>query len=521
MPHRLPLLLLAVASLGALAAAASCKGSAGPSFPVRTDTPSVTTTASVAAVDERFLTVAVDTAEVVGGTFWAPLDAGVATGQWPVAPYDFTRPRLRALAQALAPAYLRIGGTAADDTYYDLSDAPVASAPSPYLYVLTHAEWDAVNHFAGAVGMRVLFTINAGPGPRDAQLAWTPDNAQTLLTYTASQGYDVALWELGNEVNVFPLAHGLSFVIKPQQFAQDVAVAKGLVQSTTPDAGLGAPSSAYWPVAGEVIPFYPAFMDAGGGPLDVVTWHYYPMQSDRCPVATRRVDAGLMFDPAALDEIDTWAAQVEDAAQGKPVWLGETGNAQCGGEPGVSDAFVAGFWWLDELARVARRGEPVIVRQTLSGSDYGLIDDATLTPRPDYWTSVLWRTLMGTQVLDAGSGGDPLLRLYAQCTRAGAPDQASGAVTLVVVNIDQVNGAELDLDAMGGDVADVYQLTSGDLASTSVALNGTTLVAGDDGSLPPLPPAQVKRSGSALRVTFAPASYGFVVLPGAGAPACP
>jgi heparanase 1 len=490
-----------------------------PSFPVRSATPSVSTTSGVATIDERFLAVAVDTGQVVGGKFWAPVDAG-GPAQQPVVPYDFTRPKLRALAQALGPAYLRIGGTAADSVYYDMSDAPVASAPSPYLYVLTRATWDAVNAFATAAGMRVLFTLNAGPGPRDGQVAWKADNARALVAYTANAGYDVALWELGNEVNAFPLTEGLMSGVTPQQFAADVAVAKDLVGASTPAALLGAPSSAYWPVTGEVISFYPAFMNAGGGLLDVVTWHYYPMQSRRCPVATRRADPSLMFDPATLDEIDTWAAQVEGAAQGKPVWLGETGNAQCGGQPGLSDTFAAGFWWLDQLGRVARRGQPVVVRQTLSGSDYGLLDDATLTPRPDYWTSLLWRRLVGTRVLDASSGGDRLLRVYAHCTRAGAPGAASGAVTLVVINLDPSTAVELTLDALGGDRADVYQL-SGDPASTSIALNGTTLLAADDGSLPPLEPAPVARQAGALRVTFAPATYGFVVLPGAAAQACP
>jgi heparanase 1 len=518
------LLTLLLAALGiamlAAGAGAACHGSSAPASAVRAATPVVASGSAVATIDDRFLSVAVDSAQVVGAKFWAPLDAGVLTGQQPVPAYDFTRPKLRALAQALSPAYLRIGGTTADKVYYDMSDAPPAAAPDPYLYVMTRAQWDGVNDFASALGMRVLFTINAGPGPRDKNLAWTPDNAQVLLAYTASKRYDVALWELGNEVDAFPLAHGLSFVISPQQLAQDVVVAKTLVAATTPGVPLGAPSSAYWPVLGEAIPFYPAFMDAGGGPLDVVTWHYYPTQSHRCPIATRRADPSLMLDPSTLDEIDRWAADVEGAAQGKPVWLGETGNAQCGGEPGVSDAFAGGFWWLDELARVARRGERVVVRQTLSGSDYGLIDDATLAPRPDYWTSVLWRRLVGATVLDATGGDDPLLRVYAHCTRAGAPDQASGAVTLVVLNLDPATGVELNLDAMGGDSADVYALSSSDPSSTSVALNGTTLASGDDGSLPPLAPAAVTRAGGALRATLPPASYGFVVVPGAAAAAC-
>jgi hypothetical protein len=473
----------------------------------------------VATIDDRFLSVAVDVAQVVGARFWAPLDAGAPAYQAPVPPYDFTRPALRTLAKALAPAYLRIGGTTADDVYYDMSDTPVTRAPGAYQYVMTRAQWDAANAFATATGMRVMFTIDAGPGPRDASHAWTPDNAKVLLSYTASKGYAIALWELGNEVNLFPLAHG-GLTIAPQQFARDVAAAKVLIDGTTPGVPLGAPSSAYWPLAGEIIPFYPAFMDAGGGQLDVVTWHYYPTQSQRCPVGTRRADASLLFEPSTLDEIDKWAGQTEDAAQGKPVWLGETGNAQCGGEPGVSDAFVAGFWWLDQLARLARRGEPVMVRQTLSGADYGLVDDATLKPRPDYWTSVLWRTLVDKKVLDAGGAPDPLLRLYAHCTRSGAPDTSAGAITLVVVNLDRTNGVSLMLDAFAGNAADVYALSADATDATSVMLNGSTLVAGTDGSLPALGPARAARNDGKLRATFPPASYGFVVLPGAAATAC-
>ena len=56
----------------------------------------------------------------------------------PVAPYDFSRPRLRRMAAALAPAYLRLGGTEADVLYYDLDDA-LTEAPVGYDLRLTGA----------------------------------------------------------------------------------------------------------------------------------------------------------------------------------------------------------------------------------------------------------------------------------------------------------------------------------------------------------------------------------------------
>jgi heparanase 1 len=483
--------------------------------------PAVTLTAPVATVDERFLAVGIDSAQVVGATWWSSVDA-VAGGTAKVAPYDFTRPVLRKLAGELAPSYLRVGGTESDKIFYDMSASPVTTAPAPYVDVLTAAQWDAIDDFAKTLGFQVLFTIDAGPGPRAADLSWQPDNAKVLLQYAASKGTPMALWELGNEVDAFPVSISLSFKITPAQFAADVMTARALVEAETPGVRFGAPSSAYWPKAGELISFYPAFMMAGGGAsLDVVTWHYYPQQSHRCPIATVRADPSLMFIPGTLDEIDTWAAEVEGPAAGKPVWLGETGNAQCGGEPGESDAFVGGFWWLDQLAKLARRGQPVVVRQTLSGANYGLIDDATLAPRPDYWTSVLWRRLMGTSVLSVAASGDPLLRTYAQCTRAGAPGYAKGAVTLVVLNLDQTRAVSIPIAASLGDEADAYVLSSPDVTSSDVSLNGTPLVAAADGTLPALPPGVEKRSGGTLAVTFGPATYGYVVLPGAAAAACP
>lgn len=70
----------------------------------------VDTAEPVATVDPRFLSVAVDTAQVVGGRFWSSSGEQEVIGEEEVPEYDFTRPRLRALASHLAPAFLRIGG---------------------------------------------------------------------------------------------------------------------------------------------------------------------------------------------------------------------------------------------------------------------------------------------------------------------------------------------------------------------------------------------------------------------------
>jgi heparanase 1 len=53
---------------------------------------------------------------------------------------------------------------------------------------------------------------------------------------------------------------------------------------------------------------------------------------------------------------------------------GETGSAYGGGAPRLSDRYVAGFLWLDKLGMAARLGVDIVVRQSLSGANYGLLD---------------------------------------------------------------------------------------------------------------------------------------------------
>lgn len=67
-------------------------------------------------------------------------------------------------------------------------------------------------------------------------------------------------------------------------------------------------------------------------------------------------------------------------------WLefiaGETSSAWGGGAPGLSDRYVASFIWIDKLGLGAQLGLDVIVRQTLCGGSYALVDCKTFQPNP-------------------------------------------------------------------------------------------------------------------------------------------
>jgi heparanase 1 len=472
----------------------------------------VATDRPAATVSDRFLSVAIDSAQLVGGVFWTPGQTS-GGGTSPVPQFDFTRARLAALARPLGHAYLRVGGTDADRTYYSLADAPPTTPPPGYRWILGRAQLDALSAFAAALDFQILFTLNAGSGPRIDNGPWQPDNARALIHYATQSGAPIAVWELGNEVNAYMLL--LGFSLSPAQYAADVATARALVADEAPGARLAAPASAYWPLIGEIGGLLPDFARLGGGSIDVLSWHFYPQESARCAAVVVPATPTTLLDPDKLDEIDAWADDVEAArasyAAQAEAWLDETSNAQCGGAPGISDAFVSSLWWLDELGKMARRGTPVVVRQSLSGADYGLLAEPSLDPRPDYFASLLWRRLMGTRALAVTVRHAPSLRAYAHCA-AGRP----GAVTLLLVNLDAAQPVTVAVEGIGSGARELYAVDADDLSSGTARLNGQSLSADADGGLPPMLP----RLGGGGTMVVAPVSYAFAVFPDAGAAAC-
>ncbi len=166
-------------ALWSVFAVAACAQPVPPGRPVAVEVGDV-----IAEVDPRFLSVAIDTAQALGGRFWA-LDGGFE--EEIRSPFDFERAQLRALARPLAPAVLRVGGTAADFVAYDLSANP--SLPDAgYSLLLTRERWDAMHRFAADVGFDVLFTLNAGPGPRLPDGRWDDREARALVTATGRPG---------------------------------------------------------------------------------------------------------------------------------------------------------------------------------------------------------------------------------------------------------------------------------------------------------------------------------------------
>jgi len=104
-------------------------------------------------------------------------------------PIDLSNPRLRKLAGALGPAYVRVSGTWASSVYFQNLDNPAPlKTPTGFSGVLTRKKWKGVIDFSHAVDAEIVTSFATPPGTRDAKGVRTPDQARQLLSYAKSAG---------------------------------------------------------------------------------------------------------------------------------------------------------------------------------------------------------------------------------------------------------------------------------------------------------------------------------------------
>ena len=519
-------------------------GVAGCSTPPRGASAGSLTPANMArlvTVDDRFQSFNVEMVEVTGGRFWKPykqIDA-ILKAQPPARqsgsnqpagmdpalfqyrpPIDLANPRLRKLAAALGPAYVRVSGTWANTTYFHDSDSPAPKTPPKgFNGVLTRRQWKGVVDFSHAVDAKIVTSFATSPGVRDAHGVWTPKQARQILAYTKSIGGSIAAAEFMNEPTLAAMG-GAPKGYDAAAYGRDLAVFRPFAKEAAPDMAILGPGSVGEgiPLTGGAAPGKMPFLKsedllAAAGPVfDAFSYHFYGAVSNRCASmgasATTTAAAALSEEwLSRADKVEEFYAALRDKFEpDKPLWITETADAACGGNPWAS-TFLDTFRYLDQHGRLARKGVQVIAHNTLASSDYGLLDENTLTPRPNYWAALLWRKFMGTAVLDPGPSPAPSLHLYAHCLR-GSP----GGVALLAINTDRAASQSLEVPT----AAERYTLTAPNLEDTSVQLNGSELKLGPNDDLPAL--AGV--STQAGRLTFAPASITFLAMPNAGNGSC-
>lgn len=472
-------------------------------------------------IDERYQSFQVGMSHLTGGDTWKTYDPKAKGAGQPASlegvrearkAADLSSPRLRRLTAALAPLYIRYGGTTSNSVYFQDNDAPaLAKAPDGYSVVLTRAGWKRGLDFAKAVNARVVTGFTVSSGVRDAAGTWTPRMAAPWLAYTRKMGGSIYAAELINEPNA-PDSKSFPKGMDAATFARDYAAFRAFAKHAAPAMRLAGPGVA---TLGIAIPNLDAltpedYLAASPAPkFDILSYHFYGALAERCAPAGSPM--GISPENALSED---WLARPDRQFQrhrmlrdrfapGAPIWITETGAAACGGTR-WQPTFLDTFRYLDTHARLAKQGLDAMFTHALISGSNGVIDEKTFLPNADYWAALLWRRLMGTRVLDAGSPA-PGLHLYAHCQRGSA-----GGVTLLALNTG-TEGRTIST----GLPAQVYRLSASELQSPTVLLNGKPLALTAQDRLPAIAP-----QASGGEVHLAPASIGFIVLPTAANRSC-
>ena len=446
----------------------------------------------VAEVEERYQSVNVEMCEVVGGDFWIPYDLvdrekvqakGFAALKRTIPAVNLYDKKLRTLASALGPMYIRVSGTWANTTYFQDNDDPkLESAPEGYENVLTRAEWKGVIDFCKATNSKLVTSFAISDGIHDKAGNWTPAQIEPLIKFTKSLGGEIYAAEMFNEPS--HAGHGgAPEGYDATWYAKDFAVFKDFVEEAYPEMKILGPGSTG---EGGIIPggiiSTDDIMTAAPKPeFEVFTYHYYGGVSKRC-MGQLTPENALTKD--WLSKTELGLKYYEDArdkyASGAPIWLTETAEAACGGNPWAA-TFVDCFRYLEQLGRLAKKNVQVVMHNTLCASEYALLEQETHVPRPNYWAALLWNKFMGTKVYNPElptEGPDIFIH--------NLKNSKEGFAVMVVNPENRESFIEIPAKA------EKYLLTADEILSKSVRLNGEILRLNSNDTLPEIKGEKMK-----------------------------
>jgi hypothetical protein len=361
--------------------------------------------------------------------------------------------------------------------------------------------------------------------------------SQTTPRARADGGKVNYAYSVGNEPDLWPDK------VTATQLAHDAVAMKGVLKGF--NIGTAVYGSSWARISPQNAQDFLPIAAAGG--VEGLTVHNYPYGGHDCVVQNylnkSKVTANLRASLRAVADVKA----AIPAAAGILLVLEETAGSSGGGCENVTDRFVASFVWMNTLNAVGAAGFQRVHRQDIAGwslafgraslfcphppppplflsatlsrppphppspcpvtveSHYMLLGPAgwtngthdTLTPHPDYYLTILWRQLMGRQILSTTASGPgaqlEAVEAHAWCAAARAP-YGAGAAVLAWTN-QGASDVPLQLPALfSAGKATLFTLTAtprgtgeGDLQSDDVFLNGARMTVDAGGNLPAFP----------------------------------
>ncbi|CAL9049701.1 unnamed protein product [Musa banksii] len=386
---------------------------------------SIKAVTTIAKTDDNFVCATMD--------WWPPDKCNYGMCPWgnaSILNLDLNNPILVNALKAFGSLRIRIGGSLQDQVLYEVGDGahacPDFKIDKNGLFGFTEGclpmqRWDELNKLFNSTGSIISFGLNALAGRSKSNSSgnlyegqWDPTNARDFIKYTLSKNYTIESWELGNELS----GSGVAASVEAVQYGKDMIVLKNVINDlygpSKQHPKLLAPGGFFdkkW--------FADMLQTSGPGVIDAATHHIYNLGPGNDKDLIRKIQDPYYLDQVAQTFNDALITVGEFGPWSSP-WIGESGGAYNSGGKNVSNAFVDGFWYLDQLGMASTYNHKVYCRQSLIGGNYCLLDTTTFVPNPDFYGALLWHQLMGPGVLHTTNDGSPYLRAYAHCSKKKA-----------------------------------------------------------------------------------------------------
>ena len=294
---------------------------------------------------------------------------GISTEYWALPLWANEMPLLeRALAlvhvRGDGPFILRIGGDSADHSIWDPSAAPMP----PWAFTLAPAWLRQARALVRVQATRIILDLNLITDTPGAAAQWA------RAAQAALPRHSIVAFEVGNEPDIYsradwralvagrrfdargPAAPSLPHALTAADYVRDFHAYSRALGEVAPHVTLAGPALAN-PI--HHMPWVGALLDGARRSLGLVTIHRYPYTGCLGRRGTPSyATLGRVLSPAASTGMAAALRPLVDAAHdaGVPLRLTELNSVNCGGRPGVSDAFATALWAPDALFALIRAG---------------------------------------------------------------------------------------------------------------------------------------------------------------------
>ena len=391
--------------------------------------------------------------------------------------------------------------------------------------------FDQVGKFAKNINAKLVVGINAGLGPRldidPTGQKWSSTNLENFLKYLIKNDYPIEAFEFGNEPNLYPAK--LNFTLAGEQYAQDFQIFHSIIKQYNPN----------WLTIGTDLDYVPLswigqqyddvvlrYMHDNDLILpDIFTYHFYPLLSNKTTEIGHPFKAlpKRILNPYYLNQVDDLSNNLKikynKFKENTIIWLGETGSAAGGGQPGLSDRFVDAIEWIDKLGILAKYGTQTSFRQVLCRDsklghfNYALINDDI--PRPSYYAAVLYQDIISGIVLPITLIQDGnTQRSYAYCSK-----QYNGGIAITSINLEKHSNIPYIFNNNFGQDIYLYTLEGyqGSYISNQISLNGKLLTIEENGDFPKYTPQKLTINDD---IILPARSINFIIFPNANFTSC-